>query len=100
MMEQMVYPDEILRDLMANFTNPNWLLLQILAGEADEGQPIELSLKDLNERVDISPQNFRAHVALLNGANAVALITGVRDQRAKVVSITSIGLKMLELRRG
>lgn len=101
----MPYPDPILVHLMSNFSLAQWTFLEILSGELDreKGQdafPIQLTLSALNDRVQMSQQNFRAHVSLLHGANAVELVTGLSDQRSKQVRITENGLRMLKLRRG
>ena len=95
----MVYPDPILKDLMKNLSLPNWTILEILSGQHDDGVQQQLSIKALNDRINIAPQLFRSYLALLHGANAVSMDSGLLDQRTKVVSITENGQRMLELRR-
>ncbi|WP_436664536.1 hypothetical protein ACOALA_20600 (plasmid) [Alicyclobacillus acidoterrestris] len=101
--QMMPYPDEILVHLMGNFTLPHWTILELLSkaeqGELEDyGGPVQLSLTDLHDHIKLSQQNFRAQVSLLHGANAIALVTGVTDQRSKNVIITENGRRMLELR--
>jgi len=102
------YSDDVLLDLSATFTLSHWTLLEILAGYIDEnGEPVEqpqatatiLTLKELQDFVQISPMNYRQSVAYLEGAKAVTIMPGMRDQRYKDVKITDNGLRMLELRK-
>ncbi|MFD1674119.1 hypothetical protein [Alicyclobacillus fodiniaquatilis] len=99
----MPYPDEILYHLMRNFSLPQWTILELLtraeSGELeDHEKDPTLSLTDLHDFIKLSQQNFRAQVALLHGSNAIALVTGVTDQRSKNVVLTENGRRMLELR--
>ncbi|SFV03905.1 hypothetical protein [Alicyclobacillus macrosporangiidus] len=100
-----LYPDEILLELMQNFTLPTWTLLEILAGLVDETgeqvanpKPVTLTMMQLADRIKISPQHFRVHVAMLQGANAIRVNAGFADARTKDVEITENGLRMLQLR--
>lgn len=95
----MTYPDDILSDLMKNLSLTHWTILEILAGYHDEGVAQHLSIKALNDRINVAQQPFRASLALLHGANAVSMDLGPLDPRTKVVSVTDNGLRMLELRR-
>ncbi|GMA65674.1 hypothetical protein NZD89_28100 (plasmid) [Alicyclobacillus fastidiosus] len=98
----MPYPDDVLSHLMGNFSLPHWTILDLLdkasRGELEDYEGAQLSLTDLHDYIKLSQQNFRAQVALLQGANAIALVTGVTDQRSKNVVLTDNGRRMLELR--